>query len=307
VRRRAVLFMLLGPVLCGLLVATLVSAAWLVVGLPIPAKGDTWFRIVKVPPSGQASFTSATPDQPQFFLAVGNDASNRDDRGGVGLGDAIHVIGVNPAAHAATIIDIPRDTSLGGGKINAILGTSGLSAMTSAISGFVGVPMKFAMTTNFEDFINMVEDMGGIDLNIDQPMHDPVNSGADFDPGPVHVLGADALKYTRDRHSFSQGDLKRSENQGYLMISALRTIQAKNPGPAGTLSLLANLGSHVQMENVSLVDLYRLGRLALTIDPANIRNVVIPVGGGAGTNLSPGPGIDDLFADFRDDALLQSH
>jgi hypothetical protein len=63
----------------------------------------------------------------------------------------------------------------------------------------------------------------------------------------------------------------------------------------------------VQMENVSYQELYRLGRLALTIDPANIKNVVIPTGGGSGTNLAPGPGIDSLFADFRDDGVLQSH
>ncbi|HYV60354.1 MAG TPA: LCP family protein [Acidimicrobiia bacterium] len=306
-RRRAVVFMLLGPLLSGMLLATLVSAAWMLVGLPLPAKADTWFRVAQVPPTGQASYTSGSPDQVQFFLVVGNDSYNRGDRGGIGLGDAIHVIGVNPGAHAATIIDIPRDTSLGAGKINATLEQGGLAAMTSTVSGFVGVPIRFAMTTNFDDFINMVDEMGGIDLNIQQPMHDLENSGSDFEPGPQHVVGADALKFARDRHSFSEGDLRRTQNQGYLMIAALQTIQARNPGASGMLNLLATLGRHVVMENVSLTDLYRLGRLALTIDPNNIKNVVIPTGGGSGTNLSPGAGIDDLFADFRDDGILESH
>jgi len=307
-KRRALLFMVFGPPLSGLLAALLVCAAWLVVGLPIPAQGDTWLRLVKLPPTGQVSFTSGTPTQVQFYLVVGNDASNRGDRGGVGLGDALHVIGVNPTARAATIIDIPRDTSLGGGtKINAVLRTSGLKAMADTISNFVGVPIKFALTTNFDDFINMVNEMGGIDLNIQQPMHDLQNSGSDFEPGPQHVLGDDALKFARDRHSFSAGDLQRTENQGVLMISALQTIQKQNTGPSATLNLLATLGRHVQTENTSIVDLYRLGRLVLTIDPASIRNVVIPTAAGAGTNLAPGPGIEDLLADFRDDAILQSH
>jgi LCP family protein required for cell wall assembly len=225
----------------------------------------------------------------------------------VGLGDAIHVIGVNPQARAATIIDIPRDTAVGGGgKVNSVLANGGLGQFTGTISNFVGVPIKFSITTNFNGFTSMVDELGGIDINIPQPMHD-VDSGTDFEPGPQRLNGPGALAFSRDRHSFSAGDISRTENQGYLIITALQNIQQRNTGPGGVLNLLSVLGRHVQMENTSLQDLYRLGRLVLTIDAANIKNVVIPTGGGAGTNLSPGPGIDSLFADFRDDGVLQSH
>jgi polyisoprenyl-teichoic acid--peptidoglycan teichoic acid transferase len=303
-RPRTVLLTLVGPPLCGVLLACMVAAAWVATGLPL-AKGETWLRILKVPPAGQASFTNGEPSQVQFFLVVGNDSRDPD---GVGLGDAIHVIGVNPQQHAATIIDIPRDTSVGGGgKVNSVLATAGLSAFTGTISNFVGVPITFSMTTNFDHFIKLVDDMGGIDLNIQQPMEDLQNSGADFQPGPQHVGGDDALKFTRDRHSFSQGDITRTENQGYLMITALQNLQQRNVGAGGMLNLLGSVGRHVQMENASLQDLYRLARLVLTIDPANIKNVVIPTGGGGGTNLTPGAGIDSLFADFRDDGVLESH
>ena len=53
--------------------------------------------------------------------------------------------------------------------------------------------------------------------------------------------------------------------------------------------------------------MYELGRLALSIDPARIKNVVLPTGAGGGTNLAVAPGAQDLFADFRDDAILQNH
>jgi LCP family protein required for cell wall assembly len=302
-KSRTVLLTLIGPPLCGVLLASMVIAAWVAMGLPTFAKGETWFRITKVPPTGQASFTSGQPDGVQFFLVVGNDSR---DPNGVGLGDAIHVIGVNPAARAATIIDIPRDTSPGGGKINSVLANQGLSAFTGAISNFVGVPIKFSITTNFTGFVEMVNELGGIDIQINQPMHD-VDSATNFDPGMHHLNGEGALAFSRDRHSFGAGDISRTENQGYLIITALQNFQARNTGPGGVLSALGVLGRHVQTENTSLPELYRLSRLVLSIDPAAIRNVVIPTGGGAGTNLSPGPGIDALFADFRDDAVLQSH
>ena len=302
-RPRTVLLTLIGPPLCGVLLACMVAAAWVATGLPL-ARGETWFTIQKVPPVAGASFTSGEPDQLQFFLVVGNDSR---DPNGVGLGDAIHVIAVNPGAKAASIIDIPRDTSVGGGgKINSILANGGLSQFTQAISQFVGVPIKFAMTTNFAGFTDMVDEFGGIDVNVQQPMHDE-NSGADFDPGPQKLNGPGALAFSRDRHSFAAGDISRSQNQGYLIITALQNVQQRALGAGGVLSLLSNVGRHVQMENVSFQDLYRLSRLVLTIDPANIKNVVIPTGGGSGTNLTPGAGIDSLFADFRDDGVLQSH
>jgi LCP family protein required for cell wall assembly len=302
-RRRTVLLTLVGPPLCGVLLACMVMAAWVGVGLPL-AKGETWFTVQKVPPVAGASFTSGQPDGVQFFLVVGNDSR---DPNGVGLGDAIHVIGVNPQAKAASIIDIPRDTAVGGGgKVNSVLAQGGLGQFTQTISNFVGVPIKFSMTTNFAGFTDMMDEFGGIDVNVQQPMHDE-NSGADFDPGPQKLNGPGALAFSRDRHSFAEGDIKRTENQGYLIITALQNLQQRAVGAGGVLNLIGNVGRHVQMENVSFQDLYRLGRLVLTIDPANIKNVVIPTGGGSGTNLTPGAGIDSLFADFRDDGILQSH
>jgi hypothetical protein len=50
-----------------------------------------------------------------------------------------------------------------------------------------------------------------------------------------------------------------------------------------------------------------MGELALTFDAANIKNVVLPVGAGAGSNLVKTADADSLLADFADDGVLQSH
>jgi anionic cell wall polymer biosynthesis LytR-Cps2A-Psr (LCP) family protein len=130
---------------------------------------------------------------------------------------------------------------------------------------------------------------------------------ADFAAGPNHLNGRQALSYARNRHQFPTGDLRRSENQGYLIISALAQLRAQNTGPVGTLKLLANLGRHAQLDGIGVDDLYNLGRLGLSIDPANVRNVVVPISSGSGTRLSLGAGAGSLFADFADDAVLQTH
>ena len=97
-------------------------------------------------------------------------------------------------------------------------------------------------------------------------------------------------------------------NQGKAIIAALTTLRGQNPGAAGTAKLVSILASHVKTDNMNLAEMYDLGRLALSIDPARIKNVVLPTGASSnGTNLSVAPAAQDLFADFRDDAILQTH
>lgn len=303
-RRRAVVTAVLAPPLCTALVLALLTAAWLA-GIRIPiASGSTWFEVTKV---GQVHFADE-PNQPVFFLALGNDGRRGET---VTRGDAIHVIGVNPALHAATILDIPRDTGAeipghGIDKINAANAYGGLKLEAQTVGNLVGVRIPYAITTNFDGFIGMVDEVGGVTVNVPTAMNDSY-SGAVFQPGLQHMNGEMALAFSRDRHDFATGDIKRTENQGLVILSALAQLRQQNTGAVGTLKLLAILGRHVQMEGVGLVDLYRLGRLGLGIDPANVRNVVTPVESGVGTRLALGAGAQGLFADFADDGVLQTH
>ena len=120
-------------------------------------------------------------------------------------------------------------------------------------------------------------------------------------------LEKQALQFSRDRHSFSNGDLSRTSNQGLLIVSTLQTIQAKHPSAGDTVRLLATLGRHTKLDGVGINDLFHMGSLSLTFDPANVKNVVLPVGAGSGSNLVKSGDADGLLADFADDGVLQSH
>ena len=279
-------------------------AAWLN-GWRVPgASGRTWFSITK---TGVADYTPE-PGQPFFFLVVGSDL-----RPGVagGRADAIHVIGVNPAAKQATMIDIPRDTEVaipghGRNKVNAANALGGPRLTAQAVGNLLGINIPYAIATDFEGFTGMVDEVGGIDVNVMQPMHDSY-SGANFNPGVQHMNGQQALAFSRDRHSFPNSDLTRTVDQGTLIINALQKFEAQHTGATGTLEALAILGRHTQLDGMGVSDLYKMSRLALDINPANVRNVMLPVGPGHGSNLSVGAAAGSLLADFRDDAILQSH
>jgi polyisoprenyl-teichoic acid--peptidoglycan teichoic acid transferase len=305
-RGRALLWTLLGPPLCGLLIAGLITAGWLTAGRPDPLSGETWFRVEQV--TGAASYT-AVPGQPLFFLVVGNDF--RPSGPGGMRGDSIHLIGVNPTLGTATVLGFPRDLAVaipgsGTDKINAANQIGGLQLTTETVSQLVGVPIPYAVQTDFDGFIAMIDEMGGIDINIPVSMHDP-DAGSDFEPGPRHLTGDEALRFSRDRHSLPNGDIGRSENQGLLIISALATLQAQGGPPTRALTLLGILARHAELQGVGFAEFYRFARLAFSLNPAAIRNVVTPTGGGSGSNLSLGAGAQALFEDFRDDATLQLH
>jgi LCP family protein required for cell wall assembly len=309
-RRRTWSMLLIGPLLCGLVLAGAITVGWVLLGKPVPAQGAVWFQVTKL---GTAR-NSGGPQQPFFVLALGTGARSDDPSQSPddpGLADAVHVIGINPGLKAATIIDIPRDTEgPGGSKINSYIvsnpGGNDLRAEADAVQSIVGVPLSWVIRVNFPHFQQMVDEIGGIDVNIPQQMDDDF-SGAHFAPGLTHLNGEQALQFSRDRHSFANGDLSRTQDQGLLIISALQTLQAKHPSAGDTVRLIATFGRHTKLDGVGIADLFHMGSQTLSFDAANIKNVVLPVGDGPGSNLVKSGDAAGLLADFADDGVLQSH
>jgi len=304
IRLRHVVMTIVAIPMTVALILGLTFAAWLH-GWKIPlASGSTWFSVTA---TGEAHY-SDDPTQPVFILVIGSDL-----RPGVsgGRADAVHVIGVNPALHQATILDIPRDTEVaipghGRNKVNAANSLGGPRLMADAVGNLIGMKIPYAIVTDFEGFRGLIDDIGGLDINVPTAMHDSF-SGAAFNAGPTHMTGTQVLAFSRDRHSFPNSDITRTANQGLVVLAGLAQFRAQHTGVSGTLQGLATLGRHTQLDGIGLRDLYRLARLGLSVDPANVKNVVMPWASGHGSNLAVGPGAAGLFADFRDDGVLQTH
>ncbi|MET1003238.1 MAG: LCP family protein [Acidimicrobiia bacterium] len=296
IRRIAIGFtaaLLVGALALGGLVA-----AWFA-GVRIPlASGTTYMQIQQIASADAAGSPSGT-----FFIAL----IGTDFRPGVGghRPDALHLVGVNPTTNTATMLNVPRDTCWRGGKINRATGEDGPRDPANALGELIGVPVTYAISVDFAGFTGIVDGMGGVQINVPIAMNDH-NSGAVFSPGEQRINGGQALALSRDRHDFPRGDITRSENQGLVIIAGLRTLQAEAKGAMGEFKTLATLGRHARLDGLSVQDAYRLARIAQGIDPATVRNVTIPVGGGSGC-LGLGGGAGALFADFADDATLQTH
>lgn len=272
---------------------------------PQALKSEAAMEIVKV---DEASFRP-DPGKPVFVLVMGQDARPGESRS---RGDALHVIGINPAEHKATILNIPRDTWVnipgrGMDKINAANYYGGPILQAQTVAALVGVDIPIVLTTGFQGLADMVDELGGINVDVPVPMNDP-KSGAIFPAGTVRMDGGAALAFARNR-SLAGGDFTRTQDQGILILAGLSKLRDSAPTAANTLKWMAVLARHVRYEGIGLGDLYRLGRLALSIDPGNVRNITMPGTTGSAANQSvvfTGASAPALFADFGDDALLQS-
>ena len=191
-------------------------------------------------------------------------------------------------------------------KVNASHSFGGPRLQADTISAVVGVPIPYVIDTDFDGFIGMVNDLGGLTVNVPIRMQDSF-SGADFQPGVQKLNGNQALAYARNRHQFPNSDLTRTQNQGYLILQALTQFRAENAGPIRTLGLLADLSRHAKLDGIGLKDLYALGRLGLSIDPNQVKNVLVPVASGSGSQLQLTSDATSLFQDFADDGVLETH
>lgn len=239
-----------------------------------------------------------------FVLVIGNDY-----RPGVEghRADAIHLIGVNTTQNKATLINFPRDTTVaipghGRNKINAANAYGGSALTAQTLEQLTGVKISYILEADFAAFKGVVNDLGGLDVNVEKPMKDK-NSGTNFDPGVVRMNGDQALAFSRDRYSFSDGDISRSLNQGKLLVAALAEMKKSKTTIASRFESAFLIAKNLQLTNLSLRDLYFLMEQAEMIHPENITNLVVPW---AGSNTLA-PKANDLFADFRDNAVLDTY
>jgi polyisoprenyl-teichoic acid--peptidoglycan teichoic acid transferase len=296
--------LLLGAVVTLLVAASVAALGRSGVVIPLAGAGPPAIEIHRV---DEGRFEPTAGDI-VFVLVVGHDARPGETQS---RGDALHLIGMNPGAGRATILNIPRDTyvDVGGGmdKINTGHLTGGPVRQAELVGALVGVRVSFVLTTGFTGLAAMVDELGGIDVDVPLPMDD-VNSGAVFPQGRVWMDGDSALAFARNR-GIPGGDFSRTHNQGTLVLAALAKLRAEEPTPANVFKWLAVLARHTRFDGVTMTELYRLGRVALAIDPSKVGNVTMPgVGARAGVQLvvNPTSAAGPLFADFRDDAIVLS-
>lgn len=142
--------------------------------------------------------------------------------------DSIMLARVDPKNKKVTLVSIHRDTLVDMGKngkqkINAAYALGGASYATEVISKFAGVPISHYADIDFDNFVSVVDTIGGIDVNVPIKVDDSKGTGQVVEAGQQTLNGQQALVLCRARHAYDaygDGDMYRAANQR-MVISAI--------------------------------------------------------------------------------------
>ena len=162
------------------------------------------------------------------------------------LTDTIMIASIKPATNEASLLSIPRDLYVQipntnrSSKINAVkfLGDSskeenGIELLKQTVGEVSGLDIHYYVQLDFDGFIKIVDDLGGIDIYLKNDINDPAypNFNRGYDPfyitkGWHHLDGTTALKVARSRHS-TMGDFDRIEKQQDIIKATKQKVFEK--------------------------------------------------------------------------------
>ena len=184
--------------------------------------------------------------------------------------DAIALVGVEATDPLrARVLRLPRELQVdtetfGRQRLGALL-DHGPSALVDGVRMGTGVPVHHYMEIDMADFVDVVDAVGGIELQIRHPARDD-RSGLDLAAGLNHLDGEAALAYARSRNYEEHagdgwlvtetGDLARIARQQRLVVSLIDRLQ--QVGPRQIFSVVT--AAHVTVDRSA--GTRELGRLA---------------------------------------------
>jgi len=216
-----------------------------------------------------------TPQAPVTILLLGRDT--RDAETERGRADTIMLLHINPAEGRASILSIPRDTLVdipgyGEDKINAAYAYGGEELMIKTVSSFLGAVINHYITIDFEGFVKLIDELGGVDVQIDRPILDP-KTGAYFAAGSHHFTGEQALAFTRSR-STEFGDIGRIQRQQFVLKELVK--QKLN------LKYISDINQYFQIlvdnvrTDIDIMTIASYAKSALAFGADNISSAIIP-------------------------------
>jgi LCP family protein required for cell wall assembly len=208
---------------------------------------------------------------------------------------------------SATVVSIPRDTWVEipdrrSDRIATAYSAGGPSLLIRTVESLTGLRIDHFAVIDFAGFRQMVDAVGGIDVDVAVP-------SAGFRPGTTHMNGGQALAFVRDPTGSLRGDRARRQQ------SALRAILAK-AASSGTLTDPVQLYDFLDAASRSVgVDdtlsnggLRALGLKLNELGPGDVTFVRAPVAGVGQQGGQPAVRLDaararELWAAVRDGAV----
>lgn len=202
--------------------------------------------------------------------------------------DVMMIVALDEANGRAGVISLPRDIFIDNipghspNKINVVdylgekdePGGGGPALLSGIILEKMGVPIHHWVRFDFTGFVELVDALGGVEVEIDCPYYDYFQIEdviLNVKPGIERLTGEEALVYVRSRKI--GGDLDRARRQ-QRFIWAIRN-QVLNENILPKLPALYNAVSDSVQTDLGVVGTLKVTRFAIGLDREDITGFVV--------------------------------
>jgi LCP family protein required for cell wall assembly len=188
------------------------------------------------------------------------------------LTDTLIVVSVDPLTGETAMVSFPRDIArfrmstgeVYNDKLNSLMTTAnkhpekypdgGLPTLIRELGYLLGVPVHYYAAVDLAGFANLVNAVGGVDIDNPKAINDPTYGGWTdgrvgfrLSAGPHHLDGETALAYARSRRGAGDNDFTRARRQQQLLV-ALRA-RLTDPTLLPQLPAIIDAGSRTVKTN----------------------------------------------------------
>lgn len=184
--------------------------------------------------------------------------------------DVIIVATIRPEEKEVSLFSIPRDTRVsieghGKDKINHAMAYGGVSLITNTVENFLGIQIDHAVKVNFDGFINVIDALGGVNIDVPERMYKPLEA-IDLLPGYQTLYGEDALAFVRWRGD-GLGDYGRIARQQQFIAALTEKVKSMSIGQA--LQVLDAVMDSIETD-MSVREMTSYATNLIGLDPENV-------------------------------------
>ncbi len=275
----------------GTALAARLSGGYLMLAAKAAGVVMGWAQPKVVNSSGKlVAVTPVAPEEPFSVLVLGTEQAPA--YAGPQLTDSMMVMSFDPKNKTASVMSIPRDTYVdvphfGHDRINTAYENGGAALAKLTVEKYFGIPIEYYAIVNYDSFVKLVDDVGGVDVVVPQNIHDGCYPNAlenqctvfDLSAGPHHLDGATALKFIRERHDMTEGDFTRQQDQQQVLMALKDALM--QPGNLPHLgSIISDVFGAVTTD-VPYNDAPQLAAEVLRLPKASIQTAVLDPSTGA--------------------------
>lgn len=216
--------------------------------------------------------------------------------------DTMQLVRLDFKHNAVGMLQIPRDTMVelpgyARMKINGLHVAGGVDAAVDGVAYLTGITPDRVVLLDYSAIEKMIDEVGGVEVDVARRMRYKDARGGlniDLEKGKQVLDGEKALGYLRFRHD---SDFHRGKRQQDFMMAFKQKATAQRDPLA--VFTLANLAMDVVNGGLTADEFVAIGTFASKVSPANVKQGVLPVVDGSGSEL--------LFVQDRlHDALIES-